>query len=284
MNATVKVEGGRAVELNVARAMANSAANALVLGPAPGELGALERSGLQYQPFFMRGTAHLLKYKERYFVVFSRHQVLSAGDELLGHPWVLVSENSDFMLTSPVFKSSPIDTEEPIEHADIAAIELSHSEVAKHGGFQDRFFQLGESFRPPSADTSDKWMLVGFPHKGDVFDDKTDPPTFKRSFVELFGEPALEDRSSPKEICDLVLFPRLEGGKVLEGEFDGLSGSPVFAWSAINSELWYRGMVITGGSDRVRLIRELCIRRFLDAVIVGHIETQTLNQRHGVAR
>jgi len=110
-------------------------------------------------------------------------------------------------------------------------------------------------------------MIAGFPHKGDVFEDDTDPPTFRRSFEELFGEPCQKDRKSPREICDLMLFPQLEGGRVLDGELDGLSGSPVFAWSARDAELWYRGMVITGGGNRARLIRELCVRSFLDAII-----------------
>ena len=269
MNGFILIEGIHSVGLVEAQLKAHSAANALVLGPSPIELRAPEEDERPYQPFFMQGSAHLLKYRERYFQVFSRHQVLSESDDLRGHPYALVSETSEVMMTSPTVKSPPVDEDKPIEHFDIAAIELDHAELLMHEGFEGRFFSLAQSFRHPNADKSDKWMIAGYPHKNDQYDSESSPPTFRRSFVELFGEPCPEDRKAAGPICNLEMFPRTDGSVVLDGDYDGLSGAPVFSWSANQMELWYRGMVITGGGNRVRLIRELLVRRFLNAIIDG---------------
>lgn len=263
----VKIEGITSCDLDTARLRTHQAVNPLFLGPPPWELGSTVCSDLEYQQFFIRGTAHLLKYRGRYFQICSRHQVLRTSDDLHGHPYVIVCDTSEKMMTDRKVLSVPLDDENPVEHYDLAAIELEFCELSKYDRFEDRFFPLAGASPHPSADDDDKWVVVGFPQSHGRYDDHTNPPTFHRSLVELFGEPISEDRSAVTEVCALDVFPKTDGSQALEGEFDGLSGAPVFAWSARRRDLCYKGLVITGSGSRLRLVRELIVRNFLDAVI-----------------
>lgn len=263
----VKIEGIEPCDLETARQRTHQAVNPLFLGPSPRELGSSAFSDLGYQPFFIRGTAHLLKHRGRFFQICSRHQVLDTSDDLHGHPYVIVCETSEKMMTAPTVKSVPLNEKNPIEYYDLATIELEFSELSKHDGFEDRFFPLADAFQHPNADKDDKWAVVGFPQSHGQYEDQTNPPTFHRSLVELFGEPITEDRLTATEVCNLDIFPKTDGSQALDGEFDGLSGAPVFSWSASRLDLYYRGLVITGNGSRLRLVRELIVRNFLDAVI-----------------
>lgn len=267
----IEIEGNLCRNLEAARQITHRAVNPLFLGPSPEEVGPNGIEEFGYQPFFIRGSAHLLKYRGRFFQICSRHQVLKTSDTPHGHPYTMVCETSEKLMTAPTIKSVPLNDLSPVEHYDLAAIELGFDELSKYAGLEDRFFSLGETPRHPNADKEDKWVVVGYPQSYGRYEDETDPPTFHRSLVELCGEPTFEDRSKAKEVCRLDIFPRTDGSQALDGQFNGLSGAPVFAWSASRQDLHYRGLAITGSGSRLRLVRELIVRSFLDSVI-GHAD------------
>lgn len=259
----IRIGTSNQANLEEARALTHNCSNPLFVGPHPSRLPT-KRSDWKGQHFMgIQGTSHLLSYQNSFFMIFSRHQLIN-NDQATGSPYLMVSETSERIVGSNGFKSyKPSDH----EFCDIAGIKYENVDVLKHQGLKERFFPIEDKYHHPNSDTEDEWTIVGYPKKQSSYEvDDEGFPIFNQSFVELFGRPKPEDRAEAKPICSIELHRRNNGTNPLDGDYDCLSGSPVFAWSAKRLDLQYRGMVITGGESTVRIIREAIILDFLKQI------------------
>jgi len=259
-NTLVNIGISHRATLISAREKSHACANPLFLGPHPDDLPEHNDEWDGEHRFGIFGSSHLLKYDGSYFQIFTRHQVMDFDGSVKGSPYLLVSDTSDRIIGSNGFRSF---SENDEEHFDLAAIKYDEQQILKHNGLVDRFFPVEDKFIHPNSDLEDVWTIVGHPDVGCTYDTDDGVPTFNQSFMELAATPTEESRKDAKPICTLKLFDAENGKFPLGGNYRGLSGSPVFAWSANRLDLHYRGMVITGGNQIVRLIREGAIIQFL---------------------
>ena len=247
---------------------ARECTNPLLLGPHPSELeeqGGPEIASLHL--FAAAGTSHLLKLRNMFFLVCTRHQLLTSTGDIIGHPYLLISENSDKMLSCPAFQSIPHNEENPQEFDDLVALTFDHTVVEKHPGIRERFFPLADLGAYPLGDPKDVWAVVGYPSALNRYDIETDPPTFHRSQATMCGKPILAGQEQNSGTHTISIFEASVGGMPFAGKYDGFSGSPAFATAYYGGHLFYKGIVITGGNKVIKIVHEDRIRKFLDVLV-----------------
>jgi hypothetical protein len=264
----ISIEGILRLTPQSALNRARESTNPLLLGPHPSELEEQDVPEIAAQHLFgAAGTSHLLKYRNMFFLVCTRHQLLTSTGDIIGHPYLLISENSEKMSSCPAFHSIPHNEENPQEFDDLAALTFDHSLVAEHPGLIDRFFPLADIGAYPLGDPKDVWALVGYPSTHNGYDIETDPPTFHRSQALMCGKPTLSGQGQNSGTHAISIIEDSAGGMPFAGDYDGFSGSPASATAYYGGHLFYKGVVITGGNEVIRIIHENRVRKFLDVLV-----------------
>lgn len=265
---TVSIEGIVRLPCSSALNRARECSNPLLLGPHPSSLKNQNQHEIAAQHLFAaRGTSHLLSYRNMFFLVCTRHQLLASSGEKIGHPYLLISESSEKMLSCPAFQSVPHNDDSPREFDDLAALTFSSDLLDEHPELGDRFFPLADESPYPEDDPQDIWVVVGYPSELNEYDIDTDPPTFHRSQATMCGKPTNSGGRSSPGIHAISVFEDSAGGMPFSGNYDGFSGSPAFAAAYQGGDLFYKGVVITGGNQTIRIIHESAVRAFLDALV-----------------
>lgn len=264
----ISIEGILCLTPNSALRRARECTNPLLRGPHPNDLKEQDVPEFAtHHRFSAAGTSHLLKYRSMFFFVCTRHQLLTPTGDIIDHPYLLISENSDEMLSCPAFQSIPHNEEKPQEFDDLAALVFDHTLVEEHPGLRDRFFPLADIGAYPLGDSKDVWAIVGYPSALNEYDIETDPPTFRRTQATMCGKPRLLDQGQNSKIHAISIIEDSAGGMPFAGDYDGFSGSPAFVTTYHGGHLFYKGVVITGGNKVIRIIHENTVRKFLDVLV-----------------
>ncbi len=193
------------------------------------------------------GTCHLLSIKSKFFAVFTKHQLQNSP----GRPALPCSDGSAKAL------------------CDIRCINLNEGVIKEWGDVLvaevDTFWDvctpfsvnLRREFTPPNAGCIG--VAYGYALKAenrDWYENAHDTdwnenmPLRELQPIEVVGK-IFPDWAG---ISTLVVPPASNGSILLEGEYEGMSGGPVFSVRDHSDPLSYEGVIITGGADRLRLI------------------------------
>jgi hypothetical protein len=198
------------------------------------------------------GTAIPIKYRERYLLLCSAHQIkgVEPRDVCLVYP------DGSRAVTNSGIRAFDASQRAETDAYDIAAFEFTDP-ISQHPNLGKKFYPFRELPPDVSSDQIIAFVVVGFPSKDQVYEleERSHLGTVKRNLTARpSGQPG--DQS-------LIRASYLEP---LDFDPDGLSGSPVFVvqFDGSNPKAYLGGMVLRSGEKDFRFLKIGYVKDFLD--------------------
>lgn len=203
----------------------------------------------------LRGSATCLRYRDRFFLICTRHQLAGENNEdvRLLRPWAnkLIRPSSGKMYTS---QSSDSDK------YDIIAFDFTEACV-QLPDLASNFFNFDAPAPDAKLDGVAGYTVLGFPSK--------DQGYFPDEVTLILRERIQNAILMPAPTEEALLLVRML--HPLQVGADGMSGGAVFHTHVAGSVFVNRfaGMTVRGGNDYIYFLRSSEIQAFLDAALVN---------------
>lgn len=208
--------------------------------------------------FYWRGSSTRILYRERYYIICSRHQV---ADLQLDDVAMLKDDGSHLVTSSRVihFKDN---WESDV--SDVIAFDVTKS-CEMHPGFKSSFFHFLAV--PPDApsDATVCIQLTGYPSERQIYELYDNHIGLRKHQIlcKLDSQPS----------DDAIL--KLRSSESLTFDPNGMSGGSAFTIQMVNGRAiaYFAGIILRGGRDNFYILKSGCIKSFLEA---GSVAVQRL--------